>query len=199
MSFRKEKKYRLTYSDMAKVESQLLTKGMKKIYPSRTIKSLYFDNSNLDMYHDSEEGVLPRKKIRIRWYNESNKFIKETKISSIEGRFKFTLVEGNIETLKSLLRVRIFDVIYGSLSPVLIVEYVRYYYEIEKLRITLDRHITYRKPRIHSGQKISDSECVMEVKVPIECDDDYIERLIPHPVARFSKYSRGLLSLEKKL
>ena len=30
MSFRKEKKYRLTYSDMAKVESQLLTKGMKK-------------------------------------------------------------------------------------------------------------------------------------------------------------------------
>jgi len=199
MSFRKEKKYRLTYSDMAKVERHLITKGMKKIYPSRTIKSLYFDNRTLDMHHDSEEGVLPRKKIRIRWYNESNEFIKETKISSIEGRFKFTNAEGNIDTLKSLLRVRIFDIIYGSLSPVLIVEYVRYYYEIEKLRITLDRHIAYRRPSIHSGKKISDSECVMEVKVPLECDDDYIERLIPHPIARFSKYSRGLLSLEKKL
>jgi hypothetical protein len=39
----------------------------------------------------------------------------------------------------------------------------------------------------------------MEVKVPIECDDDYIETLIPHPTARFSKYSRGLLFFESIL
>ena len=37
-----------------------------------------------------------------------------------------------------------------------------------------------------------DAECVMEVKAPIDCDDDYIKGLIPHSTSRFSKYSRGL-------
>ena len=42
------------------------------------------------MYHNSVEGVLPRKKIRIRFYpeNQDNNFYLEKKISSIEGRYK---------------------------------------------------------------------------------------------------------------
>ena len=41
------------------------------------------------MYLDSEDGCLPRKKIRIRFYpNQNSGFNLETKISSVEGRFK---------------------------------------------------------------------------------------------------------------
>ena len=59
-------------------------------HPSRQVNSIYFDTPKLDFYTASEEGILPRKKIRIRWYNENtNKVFKETKISSIEGRYKF--------------------------------------------------------------------------------------------------------------
>ena len=51
--------------------------------------SIYFDNRTLDMFSDSEEGNLPRKKIRLRSYPpNSNKKNLEIKISSIEGRFK---------------------------------------------------------------------------------------------------------------
>ena len=32
----------------------------------------------------------------------------------------------------------------------------------------------------------------MEIKAPIGCDDDYIQKLINHSTSRFSKYSRGL-------
>jgi hypothetical protein len=66
MSFRKEIKFRLSYSDMAQMQNQLIALGMKELHPCRIINSCYFDNDNLTLFHESEEGVLPRKKIRIR-------------------------------------------------------------------------------------------------------------------------------------
>ena len=43
------------------------------------------------MFEESEEGVLPRKKIRVRWYNDQKERLSlEEKTSSIEGRFKKT-------------------------------------------------------------------------------------------------------------
>ena len=57
MSFRKEKKYRLSFSDLAIVKKQLFQIGMTPLHPSRLINSCYFDNSVLRMFQDSEEGV----------------------------------------------------------------------------------------------------------------------------------------------
>ena len=83
MSFRKEKKYKLTASDQKILKNNLINKGMKLLYPKREINSIYLDTKSLDFYLNSEEGVLPRKKIRIRWYNtDLKKVSKETKISS---------------------------------------------------------------------------------------------------------------------
>ena len=58
-----EKKYRLSFSDMAIVKKQLFQIGMISLHPSRLINSCYFDNSGLRMFHESEEGVLPRKSL----------------------------------------------------------------------------------------------------------------------------------------
>ena len=41
---------------------------------SANLKSLYLDNFNYQMYRDSIEGSLPRKKIRIRSYNNGKYF-----------------------------------------------------------------------------------------------------------------------------
>jgi hypothetical protein len=65
MSYRKEKKYKLTISDFNSLKGSLLEAGMNRLYQQRTINSLYYDSDSLDMYHQSEEGVLPRKKVRI--------------------------------------------------------------------------------------------------------------------------------------
>ena len=52
---------------------------MQKIYNKRFINSLYYDTKQRDMFYHSEEGVLPRKKIRIRWYNSEMNFKIEKK------------------------------------------------------------------------------------------------------------------------
>ena len=84
MSFRKEIKYRLSLSDQKILKNKLISEGLKKLYPKRKISSIYFDTKNLNFHLNSEEGVLPRKKIRIRWYDDNLKEIfKEIKISSI--------------------------------------------------------------------------------------------------------------------
>lgn len=193
MSFRKEKKYRLSYSDMLLLKSLLKDRGMTPLHPPRLISSCYFDTHDLSLYEESEEGVLPRKKIRVRWYDQTTLFTKEVKVSSIEGRFKYTEKLGSIGSVAELQNVTFFDQVYGNLEPVLIVSYEREYYSLDNLRVTFDSKISYVDCRLNTMPKYIDEECVMEVKVPIDCEDDYIETLVTHPTARFSKYSRGLL------
>ena len=199
MSFRKEKKYRLSFSDMASIECQLFKKGMKQLYPMRKINSCYFDNTKMSMFHDSEEGVLPRKKIRIRWYDQGNKYTQETKISSIEGRFKISKKIIDEIKISKIHQKKLVDNIYGDLSPVIIISYERSYFELNNLRLTFDRNISYKNPSKVTKSIFKDEECVMEVKTSAECEDDYIEKIISLPTSRFSKYSRGLLKFKKMI
>ena len=99
MSFRKEKKFRLSYSDMSELKEYLIVAGMTTLYPPRKINSCYFDTKDLRLYHESEEGVLPRKKIRIRWYDHDFLFTKEVKVSSVEGRYKYTAALNSLHSL----------------------------------------------------------------------------------------------------
>ena len=88
MNFRLEEKISINNFNVFDFKKWLFSKGAKILYPSRIINSIYFDN-NLKMYSDSNEGTVPRKKIRIREYPEfKNKLFIEKKISSVEGRFK---------------------------------------------------------------------------------------------------------------
>lgn len=199
MSFRKEKKFRLSMSDMFKLKNDLCKNGMKILYKSRIVNSCYFDTRNLTFHHESEEGVLPRKKIRIRWYNNDKEFSKETKISSIEGRYKFSKKSNFISSIKELKNLKFFDNKYGTLYPRLIVKYSRSYYLFNNLRITFDRNISYNDLSSNSVLAYQDNECVMEIKTPIECNDNYIDKIMKHPTTRFSKYSRGLLFCNKFL
>ena len=90
MSFRIEEKLYIKSEHLIDFKEFLVKHLAKKIYHQRIIKSLYFDNLNSQMYNDSIEGIVPRKKIRIRRYpNENDKNIYlEIKNSSVEGRFK---------------------------------------------------------------------------------------------------------------
>ena len=199
MSFRKEKKFKLSYSDMAIMRKELINRGMQELYPSRIIDSCYFDNSEMSLFQESEEGVLPRKKIRVRWYNNLKKFKKETKISSLEGRFKFSENISKIKKIEDIFNTYFFDSSYGKLTPKLIVNYKRYYFKLDKLRITFDTNIQYKHLLSNFMKIIKDTECVMEVKTSIDCHDNYIEKIINFQTSRFSKYSRGLLYFNKMI
>jgi hypothetical protein len=62
-----------------------------------------------------------------------------------------------------------------------------------EMRITLDQDICCQNLRFANRRKYYDPERVIEIKIPINCLDDFVEKFIPFPTARFSKYSRGLL------
>lgn len=192
MSFRKEKKYIFNHDDLLKVKDHLLKVGMQKLYPPRLIKSYYFDNYQLSMHQDSEEGVLPRKKIRIRCYDNLLKFKEETKISSLEGRFKISKSIKKIRSEKDIFEHDLFDHLYGKLRPTLIVNYTRSYFKLNFLRLTFDVNLSYVNLKSNSKVAFKDPKCVMEVKVPINCPEDYIENIIPYSTSRFSKYCRGI-------
>tara|TARA_A100001234_G_scaffold3221_1_gene2579 strand:+ start:4067 stop:4666 length:600 start_codon:yes stop_codon:yes gene_type:complete len=193
MSFRKEKKFRLSISDFHNIKNLLTSNGMSRLHETRIVNSLYFDTPTLKMFHDSEEGVLPRKKVRIRWYNDRKEFSIEKKISSIEGRYKTVIPSTNSDKSSKFQLMSLFDEIYGDLSPSLLVSYERAYFMFNKIRITFDSKIIYRNKRVLTNSKIEDPERVMEIKTGIDESDDFIESLIPYQTSRFSKYIRGIL------
>ena len=193
MSFRKEKKYKLTASDQKILKNNLINKGMKLLHPKREINSIYLDTKSLDFFLNSEEGVLPRKKIRIRWYNtDLKKVSKETKISSIEGRYKVSEPFFNAKKIFNN-NFQLIDNEYGILKPQILITYIREYFIFNELRLTFDSNIQYKDISSLSGLNIKDKECVMEIKVNFKTNDDYIEKIIEYPISRFFKYSRSIL------
>lgn len=193
MSFRKEKKYKVEHHTLMDLQIRMIGAGMKRLHPDREITSLYLDNSSMEMFHDSEEGVFPRKKIRIRWYNDDVRYkTKEIKISSFEGRFKY------IEKLPTEIGSSPFkftDSDYGHLKPVVKITYKRSYFEFKKLRITFDSMIKYQHPNQNNPAVFTDPNNVIEIKAPPNCGDDYIQNIISNPTERFSKYCRSVIFL----
>ena len=191
MSFRKERKIKMNSSDSLILRSKLLKKGMSTLHPDRVITSQYFDTKDFETFRQSEEGILPRKKIRVRWYNnDMQKLTLEEKTSSIEGRFK-TSSKIKKNDYDELLTNGFFHNIYGKIKPSVKINYSRSYFEFKKIRITFDSSIIYS---FDDGCSIyRDFDEVVEMKTTIHCSDDYLEKLINTPTSRFSKYCRAFL------
>ena len=198
MSFRKEKKVKLLKSESEIIKIELSNLGMKKLYPKRYTSSCYFDSKDLICFHESEEGVLPRRKVRIRWYDNKPNFFKEEKISSIEGRFK-TSKSFNQKSFFDIFNLEINSKYYGLLKPSLIVNYQREFYTYLGARITFDTNINYLNPRNITKNKFFDQESVMEIKTSTNISDDFLSSILPFPESRFSKYCRGILSQQRAI
>ena len=195
MTFRTEKKVRINSSKVYDLAKWIDENDGFQLYPKRVINSIYFDTSNYSMYSDSMEGVLPRKKIRLRNYNY--KFIfdenvkKEIKISSVEGRFKTSSLEKNPLIM---MKLGYLDHDYGICNPVINIVYERNYYKVKNIRLTLDEKIIYK--RIYNGQISSfsthDNSNVVELKFNSESLINSVIKNFPFEISRFSKYCRGI-------
>jgi len=188
MSFRIEQKIILGYVEAHKIYSYFVDKGMSQLHPRRQIDSLYFDNNMRNSFLDSEEGTVPRKKLRIRSYKESNNISFEVKTSAYEGRFKTSCLIDESEYLK-YLKHGVIDKSYGHCLPVLNVRYFRDYYSYKDIRITIDKEIEFHKFGFSQG--LRDASCVLEFKAPAGSSLDFLDGLVSTPLSRFSKYSRA--------
>ena len=190
MSFRIEEKILVNENDDFLVKKFLKLNSAKKLYNSRVVKSLYFDNNSFDMFQNSEEGIVPRKKIRIRSYPKfNNKFFLEIKISSVEGRFKKSNEISDTKYLE-LIKNGIFDKQYGHCKPKIYVKYLREYYIMKNTRITYDKDIEY----LNVQQRIlgKENSRVLELKPNKDKNTDELFLDFPFSRIRYSKYCFGI-------
>lgn len=191
MSYRTEEKITINSSRLIEFKDSLFLKGAKILFPKRKIKSLYLDNFNYQMYRDSIEGSLPRKKIRIRNYN-NGKYFQEVKISSTEGRFK-TSKQIKGEKNSEIKKIGLFDEMYGPCKPVLLVEYEREYFKFKDFRVTIDYEIKYFS--YYNKFLGLEKHPVIELKASVEKSLNELMIDFPYPRTRFSKYSNGIEKL----
>tara|TARA_B110000014_G_scaffold243824_1_gene214476 strand:- start:56 stop:655 length:600 start_codon:yes stop_codon:yes gene_type:complete len=191
MSYRIEEKYFIDNYQILDFKKFLFSRSAKKIFDSRVIKSLYFDNKKNEMYKDSIEGIVPRKKIRIRNYpNEKNiKFYLETKISSVEGRYK-KRQEIDEKNFHKLNEIGILDGQYGQCLPKVYVIYNREYFKIESDRFTIDTNIQYQ---LYSDNVVrNESSSIVELKTSNFKNIDRLSENFPFHKTRYSKYCNAI-------
>lgn len=197
MTFRIEEKLYIKTENLINFKDFLNKKSARQMHESRVIKSLYFDNINLDMYNDSIEGLVPRKKIRIREYpNAGDKnFYLEVKNSAVEGRFKTRKII-NKKSFDNYKKIGIFDSQYGVCLPNFYVTYERDYLLIDDVRISIDKNLTYQN-YMTSGI-FKDNNSIVELKTSINKDLDDLVKLFPFQRIRFSKYCFAVDSLSNR-
>ena len=187
MSFRIEEKLLIHKKQILEFKNFLFKKHAKQLFPPRKIQSLYFENFKDEMYKDSLEGTVPRKKIRVRNYpHDKNKTLYlEMKISSADGRYKTrNIIDKNKFT--DIKKSGIYDSQYGVCRPLLYVIYNREYYKIDDVRISVDENIEYY---LYSGRKLGyDNNPIIELKASIQKNKDDLLNNFPFQRTRFSKY-----------
>lgn len=161
--YRHEFKYMISTAQIALLKSRidhLMQRdphaGADGVY---SIRSLYFDDYNNRCFYESENGIDPREKYRIRIYNGSSDRImleckrkergKTMKTScSLTPEQAQQLIRGNpptqFETLPPLLRKLALEMKIHCMRPAVIVEYDRipYVYRNGNVRITFDFNIS---------------------------------------------------------
>lgn len=160
------------------------------------IRSLYFDTPTNQAYNEKMDGVLYRRKYRIRLYNNDKDFIRlEKKIKdndmtakeqakiSMDVLSKILSNKLEIEDCDDkLLKEFLIDIKTKGLEPSVIVDYDRYalVYPVSDVRVTFDYNIKsgrydYDLFKKDDGYKILDDDMViLEVK---------FNEILPYPIA----------------
>lgn len=189
MTFRIENKYIIVPSKVLNFKIWLNKKKFKIKFPKRKVTSIYFDNKNLISYNQSMEGIVPRKKIRIRYYDEltqKTEFFLEEKISSIEGRFKKSK-KITLDEMNKIIKFGIKDNEYGNCKISRIIAYNRSYFYFKNYRLTFDENIKFKK-NLNSKLWKKINQTIFEIKTNINSSDDELTFHIPFSKERFSKY-----------
>lgn len=160
--YRHELKFKISNSaaEVLKQKLSLILKKDKNAYysdDSYLIKSLYFDDLDSTSYYEKMDGVLYRKKYRIRIYNNNDEFIrleKKMKHNTYTAKEQILIskdiyskiLNGKLDEIDSptgLLEEFITNSKTKHLVPSVIVLYHRiaFTYPISEVRITFDSHI----------------------------------------------------------
>jgi len=177
----------------------ILKNNFKKQFNDRFVNSIYFDSSDYQDYHESIEGTVPRKKIRLRWYDNDFNLrsknyveIKKTLDNSKDKLVKTLSKEINYNNkLKNY-----FNSIYNYRKIVtVLVSYKRSYFADNfGNRVTIDRSLKYFK--LNEDFKIigkySSKKNILELKINTDLDYSKFTNYYTGNIVRFSKYCNAV-------
>ena len=202
MKPRIEQKLEFDKSDYTFFLKWLNFKRAKILYPERIICSRYLDNLFFKMYQDTVEGLVPRKKIRIRTYNSLNfleskvPYTLEVKKTTEFKRFKSIKKNINI----NILNTGYYDNEYGQCYQKVDISYLREYFIIGDTRITIDKNIKYKKVDFinnYINDEFAEKSFVLELKTVSNKSLTELSNEFDFPRSRFSKYERAIESFKK--
>ena len=174
-------------------------------YSPRFINSIYYDSNNFIDYRDSVEGITPRIKNRIRFYNNSKNIpsdIFQNKFNNLFFEKKITYSNYRFKDKKNISKFP--EYIYCNKSntikkPKLLVSYFRKYYTNQNLRATNDTQIFFSQiinGKILGLRKLDDKNVdnVFELKFDLGLNTEELIYFQPQ-LTRFSKYSIGISNI----
>ncbi len=188
------KRYEIKFLISGKEKNNFIIRNnLKCIYPDRLVESIYFDTNDFKFFHLSEEGITPRKKIRIRGYNNNKLDNLEVKITNNYFREKITFNDFNLNDFKlhsKLKKIGINEIVEKKIR----IKYLRSYFLLKDIgRITIDRNIEFFKPSLNFSHSKKIDEIVLEVKIQNDkFDKNDIEKIINFREIRYSKYCNGI-------
>ena len=219
--YRYERKYYISGINYEYVKTVILNHPalFRSVFYPRMVNNIYFDTPGFDYFYDNVDGNYIRKKIRIRWYDET--FAHQKKLT-LEHKLKNGLLGDKIsyplaeiytgegleidqmrnELKKCKLPIHVSNELLTHF-PTLLNRYVREYFISDdgKCRITLDKDLSFF--RINAGKNFFKTsyhipdDLIMEMKY--SPDDEpvaiNISQKIPFRVTKSSKYVIGVQNL----
>ena len=200
---RDEIKFKLNNSELFNFKNKT---NLFRTYPTRNIFSIYFDTINLKDFIDSEEGTVPRKKIRLRYYNIKSLNFKENEIIKSFLEIKRTLdisrnkqvikiidaFENSIKTAKNFLN--------RKREPKCAISYNRKYYRsFSGIRITIDNNIKYYKFDKNNKLVIIgfENSNIVEMKIEnVSKTKSFESEFLSAYRIRFSKYCQAIRKIK---
>jgi len=164
----------------------LLSTSLTRAFPNRQVHSVYFDTPGLALLHESEEGLNPRTKYRVRWYDGlAQQLTIEIKRSESLSRLKSSHQLPLGTDLPTCLHTR-----RGMLVPTALVSYERQYLSCDTGRVTIDTNIS--TTALPNGRVRHHHLSVAEFKAPFSKVDINADYSRVFSTDRFSKYSLAL-------
>lgn len=194
MVVEERKEYKLLASEKNVAEFLYKNKNeLVTLFPKRTIKSLYFDTLNFELYEKSNLNDVEKFKIRVRTYSNNSKFFEEIKSNLFLGKKK-KVTELSINDFKEVSEIYYKGVVY---FPAVYTQYERSYYKFNEARVTIDEDIKFISHNFRTKLNIIKKyyNNVIEYK-NLEGFSDVEKYIDKNPIA-FSKYNTAIRKVYK--
>lgn len=206
---RYERKYRIEQATWQEVENTIrqLPESFQTTFPDRRVNSIYLDSPELSALRDNLSGISNRWKFRLRWYGDDLHHLhqpvleKKIKKNQLGTKERYPMPDLRLSKDFELAEFLMENApVPHLLRPVVLVQYLRSYYESfdRRVRATIDRELRYfhfQGNVFRDNLAKDDKAVILEVKYDAELDGelDKIFQNLPFRLGKNSKYVEGVL------